>query len=151
MKIKLAHLTLCALLLMPSVLSEAYAAGGGTTAEAPVDKNAARITGSSTYFSVTGLHAPIASDRGSFDSMIAVDAGVDIKDDKLRASAMKQMPRVRDALRRAVHGYIAMSYHVGDVPDLDVLGARLQREADRLFGRGVAEVTISAVLVHTYT
>ncbi|MAT36288.1 MAG: hypothetical protein CMK06_14290 [Ponticaulis sp.] len=147
MKLKLSHLVLATLMLAPSVVLESHAAGGNSAE--PVDKAAARITGSEHYLAVTGLHAPIASSRG-FDSMMAVDAGLEIEDAKARASISHQMPKVRDALRRGVHTFIAMSYEPGTVPDLNILGVRLQRAADEVFGKDVAKVTIAAALVHKY-
>ena len=55
---------------------------------------------------------------------------------------------IRDSLRRSVRAYVSMSYEYGTVPDLEMLSRRLQRSADDLFGEGVADLTISAVLVH---
>ena len=131
----------------PALALSSHAAGGGGTETK--DKAAARITGSDKYFAVTNLNAPLVGEYG-FDSLMAVDVGVEIEDNKTRERAMKQMPRIRDSLRRSVRAYVSMSYEYGTVPDLEMLSRRLQRSADDLFGEGVADVTISAVLVHRY-
>lgn len=150
MKLKLYHIALIGLLLIPSVAPNALASGGGGAPAEKVDKAALRITGSKHYLAVTGLNAPIASLTG-FTGMMALDAGLEIEDDKERSRVANQMPRVRDALRRAVHSYLNGSYEKGKVPDLDMLGKRLQKAADNALGPGIAEVTIASALIHPYS
>ena len=144
MKLKLSHLLFAAAMLAPSAMMSAHAAGAGGD---PADRAGARITGSQDYIAVTGVHAPIAGVDG-FRSLMALDAGIEIHDDRERRRAEAQMPRIRDALRRAVHGYLSMSYEVRTVPDLDMIGRRLQTAVDQVLGEGVAEVTIAAAIIH---
>ncbi len=144
MKLKLSHILFAGALLVPSIAMSAEAAGAGGD---PVDRAGARITGSQDYIAVTGVHAPIASADG-FRSLMALDAGIEIHDARERRRAEAQMPRIRDALRRAVHGYLSMSYEVGTVPDLDMIGRRLQTAVDQVLGEGIADVTISAAIIH---
>ena len=144
MKLKCTHLLLAAAMLAPSIVLDAEAAGGGAE---PVDRAAARLTGSQDYIAVTGVHAPIAGVDG-FRSLMALDAGLEIHDSGERRRAEAQMPRIRDALRRAVHGYLSMTYEIGTVPDLDMIGRRLQMAVDQVLGEGIAEVTISAAIIH---
>ena len=130
---------LAVLALSPLSQLPAQAAGGG----APVDKAVSRITGSKTYIPVTGLKVPIATWDG-FAGMMAVDVGLDIKDDALRHKANALMPRLRDQLRRSVHSYMNGTYQIDQVPNLEMLGDRLQRVVDRALGEGQAEVTIAS-------
>ena len=102
MKQKLSHLLAACLLFTPALALSAHAAGGGGGTETK-DKAAARITGSDKYFAVTNLNAPLVGEYG-FDSLMAVDVGLEIEDNKTRARAMKQMPRIRDSLRRTIVG-----------------------------------------------
>lgn len=145
MKLKLSHLLLTGAILIPSIVMNADAAGGG--AAPPADRAASRITGSLDYIAVTGVHAPIVGANG-FQSLMALDAGLEIHDSGERRRAEAQMPRIRDALRRAVHGYLSITYEVGTVPDLDMIARRLQAAVDQVLGEGVAEVTISAAIIH---
>ncbi len=125
-------------------LAPAQAAAPSTAQQ---DKATARITGSSTYIAVAGLKAAVATPDG-FGGLMALDAGLDIKDAAARKTAEANMPRVRDALRSAVNGYINVSYLPDTVPDLDMMQAGLQRAADRVLGKGVAEVTISSAIIY---
>lgn len=147
MKLKLTHLLAACLMFSPVLTPASFAAGGGAPASS--DKSASRITGSPYYVAVTNLNAPIVGARG-FDSMMAVDAGLEIHDNQIRAKAEKQMPRLRDGLRRGVRTFLTMNYEYGTVPDLELLSKRLQAAADEIFGPGVAKVTIAAALVHKY-
>jgi hypothetical protein len=148
MKLKLYHIALFAALLAPSIAPKALA--GGTAPVDKIDKAALRITGSTKYIAITGLNAPIANLEG-FSGMMALDAGLEIQDDKERKRAANQLPRLRDALRRAVHSYLNISYEQGKVPDLDMLGMRLQRAVDGTLGAGIAKVTIASALIHPYS
>ncbi|MAK61454.1 MAG: hypothetical protein CMK09_10775 [Ponticaulis sp.] len=146
MKLKLSHLLVTGLIFLPSLAMEARSATPNSDNE---EKAASRVTGSPNYVAVTNLNAPIASSEG-FDSMMAVDAGLEIVDNASRRKATTQAPRVRDALRRGVQSYLNLSYRPGTVPDLNVLSVRMQRAADEVFGPGVAKVTIASAIVHKY-
>ena len=111
------------------------------------DKATSRITGSKDYVGILGVKAPVASTFG-FSGLIVVDTGLEIPDAKERRRAEGQMPRLRDAMRRATHGYINGIYEHGTVPDLDLLSRRLQRTVDQVLGPGIAEVTISSAIIH---
>ena len=145
MKLKFAYI-LCAMAMMASpAFQSAHAAGGGS--DAAGERASSRITGSMDYVAITGIHAPILADS-MFQSLMALDAGLEIHDAAQRRRAEAQMPRLRDACRRAVHGYLSISYEPGTVPDLDMIGRRLQTAVDHVLGDGVAEVTISSALIH---
>lgn len=145
MKHALKYAFFAALILAPSVSLTAEAAGADATA----DKGAARITGSKIYVAVTGLNVPIAQWDG-YSGMMAVNAGLEIKDNKSRTYAENVMPRVRDALRQSIHVYMNGFYEADSVPDLEELGKRMQRAADRSLGKDVASVTIASAIIHPY-
>lgn len=134
-----------ALLCLAFTFSFTATAAGGK-GEPPADKAAARITGSKTYIHLPNLNAPIPNGF-EFSGIISLDAGLDIEDDKKRKYALARLPRLKDALRSAVSGYVSISYQVGTVPDLNMMGARLQRAVDRELGPGVAKVTIAAAMI----
>lgn len=133
-------------LLAISVSLTAEAAGSSP----PVDKSISRITGSPNYVAVTGINVPIASWNG-FSGMMAVDAGLEIEDNKIRRQTELTMPRVRDTLRQSLHIFMNASYQAETVPDLEDMCARMQRAMDRLLGPGVAKVTISSAIIHPYS
>lgn len=149
MKLKLSHMFVAGLILLPSIAMDARAATPNSSESQDQEKAAARITGSKHYVAVTNLNAPIIGNDGS-NSLMAVDAGLEIEDNSARKKANTHAPRVRDALRRGVQLYLNMSYRSGSVPNLEMLGARLQSAADEVFGPGVAKVTIASAIVHKY-
>ncbi len=147
MKRALKYALFASLMLLPSVSLRAEAAGGGAP---QVDKAIARITGSQHYVAVTGLNVPIASWNG-FTGMMAVDAGLEIEDSKIRKQTELTMPRVRDTLRQSLHIYMNATYQPDSVPNLEMMGARMQKAIDRQLGPGVAKVTISSAIIHPYS
>ena len=147
MKLRLSHLLLSTLLLVPALTFNAQAAGGSSGGEEAVDQAVLRITGSQHYVPVQGVIAPIIG-IGGFDSMMVVDIGLDIESDAERRRAQNQMPRIKDALLRGLQSFLAMGYEKDSVPNLDELGRRLQRNIDQVMGVGVAQVTIASAIVH---
>ena len=147
MKRALKYALFASLMLLPSVSLHAEAAGGGAP---KIDKAIARITGSQIYVAVTGLNVPIASWNG-FTGMMAVDAGLEIEDGKIRKRTELTMPRVRDTLRQSLHIYMNASYVEESVPDLETMCRRMQKAIDRQLGPGVAKVTISSAIIHPYS
>ena len=145
MKLRLSHLLLSALMLAPSLALNARAAGG--SGDEPVDQAVLRITGSQHSIPVQGVISPIIRMEG-YGSMMVVDIGLDIEDGDQRHRAQNQMPRIKDASLRALQGFLAMNYEEGNVPDLDELDRRLQRNIDHVLGVGVAQVTIASAIVH---
>lgn len=143
----LKYAIVASLLLFPSVSLSAHAAGGGSE---PEDKAVTRITGSKIYVAVTGLNIPIAEWDG-FSGMVAVDVGLEIADNDMRKKAVATMPRIRDSLRRSIHSYMNGTYMPGTVPNLEMMGDRMQRVIDHSLGEGVAKVTIASAIIHPYS
>lgn len=125
----------------------AHAAGGGGAAnDMPVDPLARKITGSANYLSMFGIRASITSGF-TVSGFIAVDAGLDVPDSKVRKHIMAIRPRIVDAMRRATASYVNGPYVIGETPNLDILRARMQRALDRQIGAGQAEVMLASVMV----
>lgn len=117
-------------------------------AAAEIDPQAKRITGSDNYLPTFGLRASIA--RGfKVHGVLAVDAGIDVPDAKMRRRAQAVMPRIIATMRDAVSSYASLSYVIGEKPDADMLHARLQKAVDSVLGPGQAKVALASVMVFT--
>ncbi len=110
------------------------------------DPQAKRITGSETYVPTFGLRASIA--RGfKVHGVLAVDAGLDVPDQKMVKKVEAMKPRIMSSMREAVLSYASLSYVVGERPDADMLRARLQRAVDAVLGKDAVKVALASVIV----
>ena len=114
----------------------------------PVDPLARKITGSPNYISMFGIRATITQEF-SVSGFIAVDAGLDIKDSRVRKQVNAIRPRIMDALRVSLASYANGPYRLGEAPNLDMLRARMQRAVDRQLGKDAAQVVLASVIVFT--
>jgi len=111
-----------------------------------MDPQAKRITGSDNYVPTFGLRASITRGR-TVTGVLAVDAGLDIPDSKLRKRVEAIRPRLMNTLREVVLNYASLSYVVGEKPDAEMLRIRLQKAVDQLFGKDQAKVALATVIV----
>jgi hypothetical protein len=110
------------------------------------DPQAKRITGSETYVPTFGLRASIA--RGfKVHGVLAVDAGLDVPDQKTVKHVEAMKPRIMSVMREAVLSYASLSYVVGERPDADMLRARLQKAVDGVMGKDTVKVALASVIV----
>jgi flagellar basal body-associated protein FliL len=110
------------------------------------DPQAKRITGSDTYVPTFGLRASIA--RGfKVHGVLAVDAGLDVPDQKTVKKVEAMKPRIMSTMREAVLSYASLSYVVGERPDADMLRARLQKAVDQIMGKDTVKVALASVIV----
>jgi hypothetical protein len=122
------------------------AAGAAAAKDSELDPQAKRITGSENYVPTFGLRAPIA--RGfTVHGVLAVDAGLDVPDPKMRKRVDAVMPRLMATMRETVSSYAALSYTLGHKPDADMLRLRLQKAVDSVLGAGQAKVALASVMV----
>ncbi len=114
--------------------------------KAEMDPGAKRITGSENYVPTFGLRASVT--RGfNVHGVLAVDAGLDVPDDKMRKKVEGLRPRLISQMREAVLNYASLSYIVGERPDADLVKARLQKAVDAVLGPGMAKVALASVIV----
>lgn len=138
---------------LPLLLAASLAAGSRASASPPppppapeMDPQAKRITGSEKYVPTFGLRASIT--RGfKVHGVMAVDAGLDVPEEKTRKMCESIRPRLMSQMRDAVLNYASLSYVVGEKPDADILRARLQKAADAVLGKGQARVALASVIV----
>ena len=111
-----------------------------------IDPLARKITGSPNYVSMFGIRATITQEF-SVNGFMAVDAGLDIKDGRVRKQVNAIRPRIMDAMRMSLAAYANGPYRMGEAPNLDILRARMQRAVDRQLGKGQAQVVLASVIV----
>jgi hypothetical protein len=111
-----------------------------------MDPQAKRISGSDNYVPTFGLRASIARGR-NVSGVLAVDAGLDIPDAKLRKRVEGIRPRLMSTMREVVLNYASLSYVVGEKPDAEMLRARLQKAVDLLLGKDQTKVVLASVIV----
>lgn len=133
-------------LAVAPIAGAAPPAQGEEAPAAKPDPAATRVTGSANYMPTFGLRASIT--RGNkVRGILAVDAGIDIPDAKLRKQTEATKPRLMSAMRDAVLAYASLSYTVGEPPDADLLKSRMQKAVDAQLGPGKAKVALASVIV----
>jgi hypothetical protein len=78
---------------------------------------------------------------------LTVEVGLDAPDRALREQVQVSGPLLRDAYISALQPY-ALRLAPGSPPNVELIGASLQRETDRVLGRRGARVLLGAVLVN---
>lgn len=109
--------------------SEGKGAGGGAPAQ--------------TYIPLPVLTATIIRPDGRM-GVLSVEAGIDVKDETLRARAVQETPRLRAAYSEVMQR-AAAGVPPGSPPDVERLHHDLQRATARTFGRGGAVFLIGSV------
>ena len=79
--------------------------------------------------------------------VLSIEAGLDVKDDALRAKVEALTPRLRDAYVSSVQSY-ARTLGPGVPPNADWISAQLQRETDRVVGKPGAKLLLGTILVN---
>ena len=110
------------------------------------DPSAKRITGSESYVPTFGLRASITRGR-NVHGVLAVDAGLDIPDEKIRKHVEAIRPRLMSTMREVVLNYASLAYVIGDRPDADIISLRLQKAVDTMLGKDQAKVALASVIV----
>ena len=126
----LAIFTLVVLLAGPS---SALANGGKSKSDSP-------------YVALRPVTLTIVRPNGRRGAL-TVEVGLNAPDKALRERVEVSGPLLRDAYNAALQSY-AMRLGPGTAPDLEIIGAALQRETDRVLGGKGARVMLGAVLVN---
>lgn len=106
-----------------------------------------KTTASETYVDIASVAASVVQDF-EVRSVLHVEAGLEIADDKLRAKAERLLPRLRAACADALRAYAGDQYAYGAAPDAERIAMRLQAAVDRALGQEGAQVLLSMVIVH---
>ena len=124
-------LSLAAVAALPAA---AYAAGA--------DK---KKSGGGSYVPIQTLLGTTVRSGGR-RGVLAVDCGLDVPDEALRARAEQSVPRLRASFVQIVQGY-ASGLPIGALPNADYIAQALQRQADAILGRAGARVLLGAIIV----
>jgi hypothetical protein len=108
---------------------------------APAEK---KKGGGDSYLQLPTLTATIFRPDGS-RGVLTVDLGLDIPNPAMRLQANAYVPILRDAFTRVLLSY-APSIPVGAPPNLDVLGAQLQRATDDTLKKRGAILLLGSIL-----
>ena len=79
--------------------------------------------------------------------MLTLETGIEAKDPKVMEYAQASTPRLRAAFAQVLMTY-ASGLRRGAVPDLDYVGAEMQKAADRVLGRKGAKVLLGSAMVN---
>jgi hypothetical protein len=131
--------------LAAAALTAAPAAAGPGGQDAHGAKK--KVTGSQSFMEIPSLTASVV--RG-FETrgVLHVEAGLEIKDSKLRARAQELAPRLRAACSEALRSYAGGHYLYGQPPDADRISKDMQAAVDRTLGRTGADLILSMVIIH---
>ena len=116
----------------------------GLMAAAP--KKEEKKGGSGAYVEIHALAATVTRANGR-RGVLTVEVGLDVPDAKLREKAELNLPRLRAAFVQTLQIYAA-----GMTPSLppnpDVLGAAMQRDADRILRQKGAKLLLGTMLIN---
>ena len=98
------------------------------------------------YLRIPVLTASIVKANGK-RGVLTVETGVFTTDTALRARAEASVPRLRAGYVQVLQIY-ANGLSPGAPPNPDFLGQELQRETDRILGKGGAKVLFSTLLMN---
>ena len=95
------------------------------------------------FATLTGATNKAGGRRG----VLTVECGLDVQDAALRQRADASLPRLRAAYLQIVLAYAA-GMPAGAAPNVDFIGASLQRQTDAILGRPGAKLLLGTVLVN---
>ena len=122
-----------------------FLAAPGLLAAGPKAEEKKR-SGGGSYLQMQALAATVRRPNGR-RGVLTVEVGLDVPDAKLRKAAELQLPRLRAAFVQTLQTYAA-GMTPGLPPNPDVLGAAMQRDADRILGRKGAKLLLGTMLIN---
>ena len=121
-------------------------ASPGLMASGAAKKDEKKKSGGTSYIQFQALAATITRPNGR-RGVLTVEVGLDVPDAKLRKAAELQLPRLRAAFVQTLQTYAA-GMTPALPPNPDVLGAAMQRDADRILGRKGAKLLLGTMLIN---
>jgi hypothetical protein len=105
-----------------------------------------KITQAKSYLGLNPMYATVL-DNGRPVGTLLVSIGLDIPDPKLRASAQRALPLLRDSYVRNLMVYAAVAVRPWRQPDVDVIARRLQGVTNRTLHSKGAKVLLGQILL----
>ena len=126
-------------------LTAAFAVAASCGAAAAEEAGKKKSGGASylPFATLTGATNKAGGRRG----VLTVECGLDVQDAALRQRADASLPRLRAAYLQTVLAYAA-GLPAGAAPNVDFIGASLQRQTDVILGRPGAKLLLGTVLVN---
>jgi len=122
------------------------AATGATAAWSAEEGETKKKSGGDSYLPFAPLTG--ATNRsGGRRGVLSVQCALDVKDPALRQKADASLPRLRAAYLQIVLAYAA-GLPAGAPPNVELIGASLQRQTDQILGRPGAKLLLGTVLVN---
>lgn len=97
-----------------------------------------------TYTALGMLTATLVRSGGR-RGVLSVEAGIEVPDEALRATAVQSVPRLRAAYSQVVRAFGAAMLP-GEVPNADRLARELQVATDQTLGRAGAQFLLGTIL-----
>jgi hypothetical protein len=133
-------------LALPLLFSGLVALSASPAAAAGAPKGDKKKGGGLTFIQFQTLTATVAGERGR-RAVMTVETGLDIPDEKLREAAELSTPRLRAAFSQSLRVYAA-GLGPAALPNADYIARQLQRDADRVLGKGGATLLLGTILVN---
>ncbi len=120
-------------------------ADGGKDKKA-TDVSGGRFAGDPIYVHIDPLLLPIITDRG-VEQLITIMMDIEVKDFDVADTLHTQMPRVRDALMRALYGGLGQgSLRAGKLADVAKIKAKASNAIVEVIGQaGIRDVLIQGI------
>jgi flagellar basal body-associated protein FliL len=99
-----------------------------------------------SYLSLEPIYTSIMGD-GRAQGMLMVGIGLDVPDEKLRETADRSMPVLRDAYVRNLMAFTATAVKTDAQPDITLIADRLQNITDRALGKKGAKILLAQVAI----
>ena len=122
-----------------------FLAAPGLLAAGPKAEEKKR-SGGGSYLQMQALAATVRRPNGR-RGVLTVEVGLDVPDAKLRKEAELQLPRLRAAFVQTLQTYAA-GMTPALPPNPDVLGAAMQRDADRILRQKGAKLLLGTMLIN---
>jgi hypothetical protein len=103
-------------------------------------------SGGASYLPLAALTGA-TNKSGGRRGVLTVECALDVQDTALRQRADASLPRLRAAYLQTVLAYAA-GLPAGAAPNVDFIGASLQRQTDQILGRPGARLLLGTVLVN---
>ena len=129
-------LLVCGLVLTVMCATPAGADGGSMPEH--------KITQSESYMMLAPMYATVVEDSRP-TGLLMVAIGLNIPNAKLRASAVRAMPLLRDAYIRNLMSFAWTHVHSTEQPDVVEIASRLQEVTNRTLRQSGAQVLLAQV------
>ncbi len=129
----------------PVTVTGKGAPGGETKKPSDKDVSGGRFVGDPVYVHLAPMVMPIISDEG-LEQTVTLLIDVQVKDFDVADQVQSNMPKVMDALMRALYGGLGKGYlRNGKMIDVTKLKARATTALTDVVGPGIVEVLVEGV------